>query len=155
MPRRSEHLTSARNTIQNTAVPDVLMVESVQTATRRLRRRRRRPELLAVFLREQPLPFPAVADPGRVAYRAFGLARTSWATMLRPGVILRYLRLIFRGWRLQLVREGEDILQLGGDFVLDQDGRLTYAYRSGELGPQLCGSTALIRKPVPIRESPA
>jgi peroxiredoxin len=91
-----------------------------------------RPDLLAVFLREQPLPFLAVADPGRLAYRAFGLERTSWAAMMRPDVILRYLRLIFRGWRPQHVREGEDILQLGGDFVLDREGRLTYEFRSAE-----------------------
>ena len=91
-----------------------------------------RPELLAVFLREQPLPFPAAADPGRFAYRAFGLERTSWAAMMRPEVILRYLRLIFRGWRPRQPHAGEDILQLGGDFVLAGDGRLTYAYRSAE-----------------------
>ena len=91
-----------------------------------------RPELLAVFLREQPLRFPAVADPERVAYRAFGLERTSWMTMLHPGVVLRYLRFIFRGWRPQQARAGEDVLQLGGDFVLDGEGRLIYAYRSAE-----------------------
>ena len=91
-----------------------------------------RPELLAAVLRERPLPFPAVADPGRAAYRAFGLERTSWAAMLRPGVVLRYLGLMLRGWRPRRVREGEDVLQLGGDFVLDGQGRLTYAYRSAE-----------------------
>jgi AhpC/TSA antioxidant enzyme len=91
-----------------------------------------RPDLLAAFLREQPLPFPAVADPERTAYRAFGLERASWATLLRPGVVLRYLRLLFRGWRPRPVREGEDVLQLGGDFVLDGEGRLVYAYRSAE-----------------------
>jgi peroxiredoxin len=90
------------------------------------------PNLLASFLREQPLAFPVVADPARFVYRVFGLERTTWGTMLRPGVILRYLRLIFRGWRPQKVREGEDILQLGGDFILDKEGRLTYAYRSTE-----------------------
>ncbi len=91
-----------------------------------------RPELLAIFLREHPQPFPVAADPQRVSYRAFGLERTSWAAMLRPDVILRYLRLILRGWHLQQVRQGEDILQLGGDFVLDGEGRLLYAYRSAE-----------------------
>ena len=91
-----------------------------------------RPELLAAFLRDHPLPFLAVADPERAAYRAFGLERTTWATMLRAGVLLRYLRLILRGWRPQQVRAGEDVLQLGGDFVLDGEGRLSYAYRSAE-----------------------
>lgn len=91
-----------------------------------------RPELLAAFLREQPLPFSAVADPERAAYRRFGLERTPWSTFLRPGVIWRYLRLMRSGWRLQAVRQGEDVLQLGGDFILDAAGRLVYAYRSAE-----------------------
>ncbi len=91
-----------------------------------------RPEVLATFLREHPLPFPIVGDPERTAYRRFGLERTSWATMLRPGVIWGYLRLMFRGWRPQAVRPGEDVLQLGGDFILDREGRLVYAYRSAE-----------------------
>jgi peroxiredoxin len=81
-----------------------------------------RPERLAAFLRDQPLPFPVAADPERVAYRAFGLERTSWATVLRPGVVLRYVRLIFHGWRPRRAEEGEDVLQLGGDFVLDRQG---------------------------------
>lgn len=91
-----------------------------------------RPEILALFLREQPLPFPVVADPERAAYRAFGLERTSWGRVLRPGVVLRFLRLLFRGWRPRRVRQGEDVLQLGGDFLLDAAGRLAYAYRSTE-----------------------
>jgi peroxiredoxin len=91
-----------------------------------------RPEVVAAFLREEPLPFPVVADPERAAYRAFGLERTSWATVLRPGVVLRYLRLVFRGWRPRQARGGEDVLQLGGDFVLDGERRLVYAYRSAD-----------------------
>jgi peroxiredoxin len=91
-----------------------------------------RPGLLAAFLREQSLPFPAVADPERAAYRAFGLERTSWLTLLRPLVVLRYLRLLFRGWGPRRPAGGEDVLQLGGDFVLDREGRLAYAYRSRE-----------------------
>lgn len=91
-----------------------------------------RPELLAAFQREQQLPFPVVADPDRIAYRAFGLERTSWGAILRPGVVLRYLRLILRGWRPKQMPKGEDVLQLGGDFILDSEGRLIYAYRSAE-----------------------
>jgi hypothetical protein len=29
-------------------------------------------------------------------------------------------------------RQGEDVLQLGGDFILDREGRLAYAYRSAD-----------------------
>ncbi len=91
-----------------------------------------RPEALALFLQEQPLPFPLLADPTRAAYRAFDLGRTSWATIFRPDVLWRYLGLIFRGWRPRRKGEGEDVLQLGGDFVLDAGGRLVHAYRSAE-----------------------
>ncbi len=90
------------------------------------------PALLAVFLREQPLPFPAVADPTRAAYRAFELARTSWGKILRPGSILRYLKLLFRGWKPRRSSAGEDVMQLGGDFILDAERRLVHAYPSAE-----------------------
>lgn len=88
-----------------------------------------RPEFLARFLEEQPLPFPAVTDPPRAAYRAFGLTRTSLAAMLHPRVLVRFFRLLFQGWRLQRPYKGEDVFQLGGDFVIDGKGRLAYAYR--------------------------
>ncbi len=91
-----------------------------------------RTEALAPFLQEQPLPFPLLADPEGAAYRAFGLGRTSWATMLRPDVVLRYLGLLWRGWRPRTASAGEDLLQLGGDFVLDAKGRVVFAYRSRE-----------------------
>jgi peroxiredoxin len=92
-----------------------------------------RPEFLAMFLRDQPLPFPVVSDPDRASYRAFGLERISPLSMLRPGVILRLLRLLFRGWGIRKPVKGEDILQRGGDFVVDREGRLRYAYRSAQL----------------------
>jgi peroxiredoxin len=90
------------------------------------------PALLAVFLKDHPLPFPAVSDPTRAAYRAFGLERTTWGRMLRPRVMLRGLRLMFRGWLPQRSYAGEDVLQLGGDFVLDAEGRVSYAYGSAD-----------------------
>jgi hypothetical protein len=91
-----------------------------------------RPEFLAMFLREQPLPFPAVTDPSRAVYRVFGLTRTSWLAMLHPKLWLRYLRLMVRGQRLRRPYEGEDVRQLAGDFVIDAKGRLAYAYRSAD-----------------------
>ncbi len=91
-----------------------------------------RPEMVGAFLADEPLPFPLVADPTGAAFRAFGLERTSWRRILRPASVLRYLRLIFRGVLPRRPNEGEDVLQLGGDFVLDKEGRVVYAYRSGE-----------------------
>jgi peroxiredoxin len=88
------------------------------------------PGRVAAYLQTHPLPFPAVSDPERAAYRALSLGRTSWASFLRLNVLARYLKLMFRGWRPEAPAKGEDVLQLGGDFVIDAAGRLAYAYRS-------------------------
>jgi peroxiredoxin len=91
-----------------------------------------KPEVLAAQLREEPQPFPFLCDPGRTAYRAFGLERGGWGMLLRPGVLAHYLRQMARGWRPRKPRPGEDVLQLGGDFLLDRDGRVAYAHRSAD-----------------------
>jgi hypothetical protein len=88
------------------------------------------PSALAAFLARDPLPFPLVSDPGRRAYEAFGLERTTWANVLRPRALAGYLGLLLRGWGPRRPHPDEDVLQLGGDFVLDAEGRLAFAYRS-------------------------
>jgi hypothetical protein len=89
-------------------------------------------KFVAHYVEKYPLPFPAVSDPEREAYRAFELARTHWLEFLRPAVIWRYLRLMFRGWMPGKIRKDDDLLQLGGDFVLDAARQVVYAYRSAE-----------------------
>ena len=88
------------------------------------------PARVAAYLGRYPLPFPVVSDPERKAYQAFALERTSWVSMLRPGVLVHYLKLMLRGWLPWKAEKGADVLQLGGDFVLDGQRRLVYAYRS-------------------------
>ena len=78
------------------------------------------------------LPLATVCDPERTAYRYFGLDRGRWSMFLRGNVLMRYLRLIFTGWRPHSGEAGEDMLQLGGDFILSSDRRLVYAYRSND-----------------------
>jgi peroxiredoxin len=88
------------------------------------------PPLLALYERDQALPFLMVADPSLTAYKAFGFERTSWRALLRGRVVWGYLRLMLSGWAPQRSNKGEDDLQLGGDFVLDERRRLAYAHRS-------------------------
>lgn len=90
------------------------------------------PGRVKAFLDRYPLPFPVVADPERKAYTAFSLGKTSWLRILRPASIFRYLGLMFRGWRPSAAESGEDLMQLGGDFVLDRDRRVVFAYPSRE-----------------------
>jgi hypothetical protein len=89
-----------------------------------------RPDGVARYLAGRPLPFPLLADPDRRAYAAFGLARTTWWRMIRPGIGWRYLRAVLRGGRVRGVPEGEDPLQTGGDFLVAADRRLLWAYTS-------------------------
>jgi len=49
--------------------------------------------------------------------------------MLSPLFLAKYLALMLKGW-VPGSNEGEDVLQLGGDFVLSGDRRLIYAYPS-------------------------
>jgi AhpC/TSA antioxidant enzyme len=87
-----------------------------------------RPEAVAAMSLSQPI----LCDPERAAYRYFGLDRGRWSMYFRSGVLLRYLRLIFTGWRPHRGEAEEDMLQLGGDFILSSDRRLVYAYRSND-----------------------
>jgi hypothetical protein len=90
------------------------------------------PMFLEMYVRQHPLPFPIVSDPSRIAYHAFGLERTRWRAMMRPGVVMRFLRILGRGWRLERPRKGDDLLQMGGDFVLDARRRLVFVHRGGD-----------------------
>jgi hypothetical protein len=74
------------------------------------------------------LPFAVLADEDRSAYRAYGLGRGPWWRVYGWQTLRRYGQLLRRGRRLE--RPSEDTLQLGGDFVVDRDGRLVYAFRS-------------------------
>jgi alkyl-hydroperoxide reductase/thiol specific antioxidant family protein len=89
-----------------------------------------RPEGVARYLAQRPLPFALVADPERRAYAAFGLGRTTWARIARPGVLWRYTKLVAGGAKVRRVPEGEDPLQTGGDFLVDADRRLVWAHTS-------------------------
>jgi peroxiredoxin len=84
------------------------------------------------FLEQHPIPVPVLCDPNRDAYRAFQLGRTSWLRMLNPLVVGRYLLILLRGRRPFRPQKGDDLMQLGGDFVLDAERRLVYAHGSTE-----------------------
>ncbi len=88
------------------------------------------PERLKEYQARWRWPFRVLADPQRLAYRAFGLESASWSQLLRPRVIMAYLALMLRGRRPR--RAEEDVHQLGGDFVVDASGRVVYAHRSAD-----------------------
>ena len=98
-----------------------------------------KPEVLARYLARAGWHVPIVCDPDRVAYQAFGLERAGWLTFFRPRVLLGYFRGMLRGYGVRMPYEGEDVRQLGGDFVLDLAG----AYEAGDSGDAVRFNAAL------------
>ena len=106
-----------------------------------------KPEVLSLYLARRTWRVPVVSDPDRVAYKAFGLERAGRFTFFRPRVLGGYLRGLLRGYGLKKPYAGEDVLQLGGDFVLDNLGRVVFAYPSAD--PADRPSVAAIREALP------
>jgi hypothetical protein len=91
------------------------------------------PEMLARFEDELQLGLEMFADPERAAYTALGFGRGSFSRVwLHPRVWIRYARLVAGGARLRGAQG--DTLQLGGDAVVDAEGRLAWIHRS--TGPE-------------------
>ncbi len=82
---------------------------------------------LTAHRRHLDLPFPLLADPDRALYRRFELGRGSLRAIYSAGTLRMYADLLRRGRRLRWTTQ--DTRQLGGDFVVDPDGRLSAAFR--------------------------
>jgi hypothetical protein len=87
-------------------------------------------EVLAHFERKNPMPFPVTGDPERAVYKAFGLTRTSFLTFLMPWILWKYIVKVFTGTPVRMPYMSEDVTQLGGDFLLDQQGNILWEFRS-------------------------
>jgi hypothetical protein len=91
------------------------------------------PQMLGRFEDELRLGLEMFADPERAAYDALGFGRGSVGRVwLHPRVWMRYARLLAGGARFRGAQG--DTLQLGGDAVLDAEGRLAWIHRS--TGPE-------------------
>ena len=72
------------------------------------------------------LPFPMLADPDRETYRQFDLGRGALRDIWSLGTMKMYARLLRQGRKLR--RPTQDTRQLGGDFVIDAQGRLAAGF---------------------------
>ena len=109
------------------------------------------PQMLGRFEDELQLGLEMFADPERAVYEALGFGRGSVSRVwLHPRVWIRYAGLLAGGARLRAA-EG-DTLQLGGDAVVDAEGRLAWIHRS--TGPEdRPPVTRLRRELVSVRRS--
>lgn len=86
-----------------------------------------RPDQARIWLDETTIPFTLLLDPERKAYRAYGLEHSllrSWGL----NVWQRYAQLILTGRKWRGIQG--DSGQLGGDIIVDSNGRIRFAYRS-------------------------
>jgi hypothetical protein len=89
--------------------------------------------LKAKMMRDMTLPYPLLLDPERNAYEEWGMGRTGlFGAMLSPELNWRYLKLLLRGERF--LGLAPDMFQLGGDFIVDQNGNLAFAYQMNNNG---------------------
>ena len=86
------------------------------------------PATVAQFVEMEAVPFPVLSDVSRRAYAAFGLQRGRASTIWNWPTAKTYLGGILHGRRPRLPRG--DLTQLGGDVVLDADGRIVFVHRS-------------------------
>lgn len=92
------------------------------------------PRLLRGYQARFAPELTVVSDESLDAYRAFGLRRGSVWSVWGPKVIARYGRLLRAGRRGTGPKLGRpqlmgDPRQLGGDVVVDRDGRVSYIFR--------------------------
>ena len=87
------------------------------------------PEKLARYQARHNWPFVILADPEKIAYRAFKLERLSRFRVFSPATIRLYWRLLREGKKPEYYGK-DDVYQGGGDFLIDGDGNLLFAHRS-------------------------
>lgn len=83
---------------------------------------------VAEYVERTQLSIPILIDIDRAGYRAFGCGRGSVRRVWGWRAGLRYLQILRRRGMNALQTPNEDSLQLGGDFVIDSAGVLTYAF---------------------------
>jgi len=101
-------------------------------------------QLAAKMLHDVELPYPLLLDRAKQAYAQWGMGRTGLTgAMLSPALNWRYLKLLVRGERF--LGFAPDMFQLGGDFVVDPGGTMTFARRMRNNGDR-AGTATLLEK---------
>ena len=79
------------------------------------------------WLQETQSPYPLLLDPDRIAYRAYGLEH-SFLRSWNARTISYHIRALLNGQEWRGIRG--DSGQLGGDFIVDRQGIVRFAYTS-------------------------
>lgn len=83
--------------------------------------------MMSKMMHSLNLPFTMLYDKTKSAYRRWGLGTVTVTAFLRPGLYLELARILLR--RERSLGRVSDRTQLGGDFIVDETGRLIFANR--------------------------
>ena len=87
------------------------------------------PEATAEFAAQFAPGLLCLADPERVAYRAFGLERGNlFQTFLNPKVWKAVSKASQKGYKVEPPPPGQDAMQMSGTFIISTGGRLLLPY---------------------------
>lgn len=87
------------------------------------------PESVQSYLDQFGWKFEIFSDPNREVYKLFGLGRAKPWKIFHPRTVYKFVKLLIQGEKVQKAKEDE--FQMGGDFLIDAEGRLLYDFRSG------------------------
>jgi peroxiredoxin len=79
------------------------------------------------WMQETCVTFDVLLDQDRSVYQSYQLESSRWRVWT-PRTIWAYIKLLMAGRKLQ--PKGGDTSQLGGDFIIDNAGKIRLAYRS-------------------------
>lgn len=83
------------------------------------------PEIVHTWKQETRVPFPVLLDTNRAVYNAYKLKRSLWKSW-HPVTLWYYARQLAQGAKLKPGRG--DPNQLGGDFTVGRNGKLTFVH---------------------------
>ncbi len=88
------------------------------------------PEAAKAFCTERAPGVTCLADPERVAYQAYGLARANWWQSILSVRVMQSNRRLARekGWKPELPPPGQDAMQMSGTFIIGPEGKIRLPY---------------------------
>lgn len=81
-----------------------------------------KPFLCRAYIEETGIEWPLLIDETRGLYEAYGMLRAKFLDVWGPASWLAYLRELRKGQRLR--RAGADVMQRGGDVLIDPGGKV-------------------------------
>jgi peroxiredoxin len=83
--------------------------------------------MMSKMMHSLNLPFTLLFDQTKAAYQRWGLGTVGFKAFVRPGLYLELARILVR--REKSLGTVTDQKQMGGDFIVDREGRLVFANR--------------------------